>query len=668
MKRINKPLFLSLLLSSFFSTQIIAQTFFTPTTPGAATGTGFTSSNVVSLGSGTLNANGCTGNDLTAVGVSALSFNTSGADNTGIGYQSLQSNSTGSNNTAVGSYALYLAQTSSGSTAVGFGAAGTMAGGPNDAFGYQALFGQFPTTGTNNTAIGANALWDNSTGSYNVAVGQNSLYNNIGGNQNTAVGYIALQGNTSGVRNCGLGYQALNANSTGSYNTAMGISSLQYTTGSESSAFGGQALQYFTSGVNDAFGYQSLYGVFGGSSTGTYNTGIGAFSLTSTTTGSYNTGVGQKSLYNNSTGGSNVSVGNFAMNGNSSGSYNVALGMKSLYNNGAANSNVGIGYNALYANSGSTNTAVGENAGSSQSTYTDCTFIGGGADASGSYTNATAVGFGASVTASNTVQLGNTSVTNLTVASHVVWSSDGRVKKDVQENVPGLAFIKELRPVTYHYDMHKMDEMVYGDKAAAYEKKMGDAIDAKGKIQYTGFIAQEVEASARKVGYDFSGVKTPQNDHDMYGLAYSDFVVPLVKGMQEQQGQIEAQASTIAAQANQITTLQKQIDDLCNGGCAGLIGSNSADQSGQTNKLLQNVPNPFSNETVIGYVINAGTAAYMNINGLDGKLIKHISLSINGKGSVNFSSAEFGAGTYTYTLYVDGNVVDTKLMVITAKD
>ncbi|MEM7038660.1 MAG: hypothetical protein AAF570_16865, partial [Bacteroidota bacterium] len=43
----------------------------------------------------------------------------------------------------------------------------------------------------------------------------------------------------------------------------------------------------------------------------------------------------------------------------------------------------------------------------------------------------------------------------------------------------------------------------------------------------------------RGTGFDFSGVDAPKNEKDHYGLRYSEFVVPLVQGMQEQQAEIE---------------------------------------------------------------------------------------------------------------------------------
>ena len=58
-------------------------------------------------------------------------------------------------------------------------------------------------------------------------------------------------------------------------------------------------------------------------------------------------------------------------------------------------------------------------------------------------------------------------------------------------------------------------------------------------IRYSGFIAQDVEAAAQSIGYEFSGVDAPQNDKSLYGLRYAEFVVPLVKAMQELAQEVE---------------------------------------------------------------------------------------------------------------------------------
>ncbi|TMI79425.1 MAG: SlyX family protein [Bacteroidetes bacterium] len=77
---------------------------------------------------------------------------------------------------------------------------------------------------------------------------------------------------------------------------------------------------------------------------------------------------------------------------------------------------------------------------------------------------------------------------------------------------------------------------------------MDKALKEKEQIRLTGFVAQEVEKSAKELGFNFSGIDAPKNQNDVYGLRYSEFVVPLVKAVQEQQAIIEKQ--------------QQQIDDL----------------------------------------------------------------------------------------------------------
>jgi len=46
-------------------------------------------------------------------------------------------------------------------------------------------------------------------------------------------------------------------------------------------------------------------------------------------------------------------------------------------------------------------------------------------------------------------------------------------------------------------------------------------------------VAQEVEEVAKKINYDFSGVDAPESENGFYSLRYGDFVVPLVKAVQE---------------------------------------------------------------------------------------------------------------------------------------
>jgi len=65
------------------------------------------------------------------------------------------------------------------------------------------------------------------------------------------------------------------------------------------------------------------------------------------------------------------------------------------------------------------------------------------------------------------------------------------------------------------------------------------------KFRYSGFIAQEVEKAAQEIGYDFSGLDKPQKEGNLYGLRYGDFVVPLVKAVQELKNIVDSQNKEI---------------------------------------------------------------------------------------------------------------------------
>jgi hypothetical protein len=178
-----------------------------------------------------------------------------------------------------------------------------------------------------------------------------------------------------------------------------------------------------------------------------------------------------------------------------------------------------------------------------------------------SYNNSTGIGYGADCTASNQVRIGNSSVTS--IGGYEPWTdiSDARFKRNITENVAGIAFIKLLRPVTYHKDLHAIDDW-WAEHYNERDSSLARFGYAKEQILYTGFIAQEVEAVANSLGYEFSGVDAPKSDKDFYGLRYSTFVVPLVKAVQEQQEMIEFQNTQLGLQQQQLTSLQSQLDEL----------------------------------------------------------------------------------------------------------
>ena len=255
-----------------------------------------------------------------------------------------------------------------------------------------------------------------------------------------------------------------------------------------------------------------------------------------------NTAGGVYSLFNNTGGYSNTAAGTYSLYSNTTGYYNTAYGEQSLYFNtiGALNTAVGVA-SLTYNTTGILNTAIGVNALNANTTGSYNTAIGFAAYVNGTFNFSSAFGYAAPISASNQIRIGASNVTS--IGGFRPWTnlSDGRFKKNVKENVKGLDFILKLRPVTYNLDIKKIDAFLKVPDSISNGKN-GELIKYKRKAEkeiQTGFIAQEVEQAAKELGYDFSGVDKPKNENDYYGLRYAEFVVPLVKAVQEQNKVIE---------------------------------------------------------------------------------------------------------------------------------
>lgn len=545
-------------------------------------------SNLVAMGDSALfnNGDGATlpfqSIENTAVGSKAMYSNTVGSGNQAFGYNALYSNTEGSGNVSFGNQSLYSNTSASDNVAMGNKSLYSNTTGSNNcASGYKALYSN--TTGNYGAASGYQALSSNTTGNYNAAFGSHVLYNNTTGNNNVAMGRYSLFYNTTGFSNVAIGTDALRLTTTQSNLVAIGDSAL-YNNGTgashsthaiENTAIGSKAMYSNTTGhENTASGYQSLYSNTTGfenvatgheslysNTTGRYNVASGYKALHSNTTGWYNTAAGYNALHSNTTGSYNTSYGR-ALTGNKTGRNNIGIGHRALMWNTTGDDNIGIGYYALLFNiNGYSNTAIGY-----QSLYyitsgynnTAIGYGAGPAEEDSTFYNTSALGYSAVPTTSNDVMIGNSFVN--WIGGAVDWSttSDSRFKRNIKENVHGLDFITSLRPVTFQWDIKKLDRYKGLPDSLVNETSMQKSRMEKEQIVYTGFIAQEVEAAAQKAGYQFSGVHHPENDHDPYSIAYAQFVVPLVKAVQEQQDMIEEQRKMIEQLMQEVERLKNR--------------------------------------------------------------------------------------------------------------
>ena len=284
------------------------------------------------LDAGSTNAAG--GGDNTGIGTLVLGQNTSGSYNTGEGYDALAPSTSGSYNTAIG-----------GSSLSNLGYNNGAGGSNNIALGYQAGI-NFTANESGNIDIG------------NVGVaGENNIIRIGNGQSQTFIAGV-INGNGSGLTNLNASQLAsgtislaqLPATVVTDNETGVPLHSLivadTLTVGGNlylpSPAFiysSGSPILYADNNDNSYFGYGAGYENY--EEAGSYNTGIGVYSLTANSTGSNNTSVGYYALSSLPGGSGNTAIGNNALQNLGIGGNNIALG------NNAGN-NLNIGGNDIY--------------------------------------------------------------------------------------------------------------------------------------------------------------------------------------------------------------------------------------------------------------------------------------------------------------------------------
>ena len=231
--------------------------------------------------------------------------------------------------------------------------------------------------------------------------------------------------------------------------------------------------------------------------------------------------------------------------------------------------------------------------------------------------------------------------------SNTLWTtSDARLKQDIKPLTGSLASLLQLAPKTYRYDvgLHPGFNLPAGTQM--------------------GLIAQEVEKvfptlvmdTHNPAQQDAAG-KEIDPGFDFKAMSYTGLIPVLVAGIQEQQSIIDDKQTQIDALNERLASLEKKMS-----------GTTSMGASVPVMKPLleQNAPNPFSENTVIRYSLpeNCGKCA-IDVVDATGAVVKTFSNLGAGNGQLLISAGSLAAGSYTYTLIVNGERSDSKTMVIT---
>jgi len=246
------------------------------------------------------------------------------------------------------------------------------------------------------------------------------------------------------------------------------------------------------------------------------------------------------------------------------------------------------------------------------------------------------------------VEYGVFSEGDIGLTGNIIFTSDKRLKNNIQNEESVLSRVMQLRPTTYEYK----DEGQFAKMHLASGTQHG-------------FIAQEMEQvfpelvrEARFNTSDFDGLADPEsymddmsnNEEELAykGVDYIAMIPILTRAIQEQQEVIEQQNTEIDALKEALGKNVGAFADL------------------ETNVLFQNSPNPFDQATRIRYSLKSNFfSASLIVFNMNGQQLRSYNDLQAGEGSIEVQANDLEAGMYLYSLIVDGKEVATRRMILT---
>ena len=226
------------------------------------------------------------------------------------------------------------------------------------------------------------------------------------------------------------------------------------------------------------------------------------------------------------------------------------------------------------------------------------------------------------------------------IIGSITSRSDYRLKKNIKslsDTQHSLDMVMLMNPIEYNLINRQRGEDEYGNPVYTYE---GDEPTYTHK--HFGLIAQELRDIFPNLVYE--GVVG-----DGYlSVSYTELIPVLIRAIQE---------------------LKAELDDAKTGGRIMEDDTTPSDAPGMRlmqTELFQNTPNPFNEKTEIPCTIAEGVKkATLYVYDMSGKQISEYPVAERGKTSVSIEGGSLDAGMYLYSLIADGNVIDTKRMILT---
>lgn len=239
--------------------------------------------------------------------------------------------------------------------------------------------------------------------------------------------------------------------------------------------------------------------------------------------------------------------------------------------------------------------------------------------------------------------IGNVNVTGTLYVPTILQPSDYRLKSDVK-SVSGTCLNKvlDMNIVEFKYKQREFKSPLRSVEDSTRKRvSWYDEESAFMKNKHYGLIAQELQ----EIYPDL----VVEGEDGYLAVNYIEIIPLLIRSIQELNAKIEQyeQGDAPIQKAQGRTTDATKLDAV-------------------VTTLYQNEPNPFSERTVIRVDVAEGVStANLYIYNMNGEQITEYSIAERGATSVTIDGGSLNAGMYLYALIADGQVIDTKRMILT---
>ena len=260
----------------------------------------------------------------------------------------------------------------------------------------------------------------------------------------------------------------------------------------------------------------------------------------------------------------------------------------------------------------------------------------------------------------------------------VVFSAAGNGEFDGDLRISGAYFQVSDEDLKESFSSLESDwKKILNISSYSYRFKPSDEFNFS-KTKSYGFKAQEIKQHIPEL---------VTHNGKFHLVNYNGFIPFLTQGIQEHETRIEALEQNLAKEKdaeierlrnennelkNRIASIEEQLSKICNLPCFQNDAESIKNSTINTGKLEdaplleQNEPNPFDQTTIIRYYIpESAQRTNIVVKNMDGKTVGDFNITEKGHGSIQVNSGLLSAGSFYYSLIIDGSVIDTKKMILT---